>query len=430
MSDNVPKYDYYYVYYQPSALTYRVFNSKTKKIKTVSSLPPDVSKFGMLRYKDLGENDDDLITYAELFEEWCEQLREDRYIKFDYSDCYCDYTAVTRMFNRKAGVHYQNSHEPICTTEWRWFERCYNSGLQYLRENDIVVKCYSNDFKNQYPRCMNSNAMIPTKPGKEKTLDELPPMNELKAGFYHVKVLCDNDDFRKIFSFCKHNVYVKESLAHAMKYAKQFGVKFKLVKDGKPNAYLYKDKDLVTLRSVCGVWYSYLKMQRDKPHLKDNPLLKHMFKSAWSSINADNAHWYTEEQMEEKGLDFGYGSGYDYEIIDEVYDSKKNKQKFKLLNTAKPYKHNLRLKPWVTALSRNLTAEMALKDIDNVVRIQTDSVSYTVKQEFDDKLFVTEDKTTGKIHFITVNAYENLTTGYKSGAFDRSNRKLQQEDED
>ena len=32
--------------------------------------------------------------------------------------------------------------------------------------------------------------------------------DNLEHGFYKVKITCDNDDFRKLFTFLKHNVYI------------------------------------------------------------------------------------------------------------------------------------------------------------------------------------------------------------------------------
>jgi hypothetical protein len=427
MSDNLADAQYL-IYFETKFMDYRVYNPDTGEITTVAKLPRDCKKFEMLRYAKLGTTDEDLLAYAKKFKKWCAQLKKDSYCNINYAGKYCNYTAVTSNFNYRSAKNYRD-HEPITTTEWRWFERCYNSGLQYLRENDITIRCYSYDFKNQYPRCMNSETKIPTKPGKEKTLSKLPSVNKLKPGFYHVKICCNDDDFRKIFSYSKHNVYVKESLEHAMKHADRFGVSFELVDDDEPNAYLYDDDhpdDMVSLRSVCGEWYEFMKLQRSK--YPNNRLLKHMFSSCWSSINANNTFWKTEQQCQNENLEIGYGPGFDYEIVDEVYNPDTGSQKFKLLETGKPYKHNLRLKPWITALSRNLTAGMALKDIDNVVRIQTDSVSYAKDPEFDDSSFVPEEKTTGKIHFLTVNAYKNITTGEASGVYERCNNKKNRDD--
>jgi hypothetical protein len=72
------------------------------------------------------------------------------------------------------------------------------------------------------------------------------------------------------------------------------------------------------------------------------------------------------------------------------------------------------LKPWIAAMARNLTASTVLHDPTRVVRVQTDSASFTREQEFDDPNPVPEEKTTGKIHRRNVNSYHNLTTGYKT----------------
>jgi hypothetical protein len=57
---------------------------------------------------------------------------------------------------------------------------------------------------------------------------------------------------------------------------------------------------------------------------------------------------------------------------------------------------------------------IVLNDIKRVVRVQTDSVSFTREQEFDDVNLVPEEKTTGTIHWINVNSYKNRTTGYQT----------------
>jgi hypothetical protein len=48
--------------------------------------------------------------------------------------------------------------------------------------------------------------MITNKPGKEKTITELPHRKKLKPGFYRVKITCVTDNFKKIFKFSKDNI--------------------------------------------------------------------------------------------------------------------------------------------------------------------------------------------------------------------------------
>jgi hypothetical protein len=58
-----------------------------------------------------------------------------------------------------------------------------------------------------------------------------------------------------------------------------------------------------------------------------------------------------------------------------------------------------------------------LHGLKNVIRIATDSVSFSKDIVNDDERYTTEEKTTGLIHFYNVNKYHNLTTGYKSKNF-------------
>lgn len=403
----------YFVYFKTAEGDFRVYSTETEELSTVQNLPRDCRKFEMLKHEDLKANDEDLLRYVKLFKKWCKQLKEDRYCNIDYADKYCNFAAVSTNYNRRSFKHYKH-HEKITTTEWKWFEKCFNSGLQYLSEPDITKHCYSYDFKQQYPRCMNSDNMIPTKSGTECTIKAL--RKHLKPGFYHVRITCDNDNFRKIFAFSKHNVYIMESLAYAIKHADQFDVEIELIVDGKPNAYLYDPDDMVSLKSINGEWYDF--MVRTKSKYPKNRLVKHMFSSCWATMNAHTKVYKTWEQIEKEKLNVGYAGGskqYDYEILEHRVNGEK--EVFSLLDTSRPYTSNIRLKPWISALARNLTGDMVLQDIKRVVRVQTDSVSYTREQEFEDEGFVAEDKTTGKIHFRNVNTYKNLTTGYTTGGY-------------
>ena len=76
--------------------------------------------------------------------------------------------------------------------------------------------------------------------------------------------------------------------------------------------------------------------------------------------------------------------------------------------------NNIRLKPWITSISRNMTADIALQNINKVVRVQTDCISFTDEMKFDNSNLILEDKTTGLIQWKNVNCYHNKTTEYKS----------------
>ena len=70
----------------------------------------------------------------------------------------------------------------------------------------------------------------------------------------------------------------------------------------------------------------------------------------------------------------------------------------------------MRIKSFVTAQARIDIANFSmLHGLQNVIRIQTDSVSFSKE--------INNAKSTGLIHFYNVNKYHYLTTGYKSKNF-------------
>jgi hypothetical protein len=175
---------------------------------------------------------------------------------------------------------------------------------------------------------------------------------------------------------------------------------------------------MVTLNSITKDWFEKLTAIR-KLYPK-NRLLKHLISSAWGHLNAGNTINKTWEEIEKEKLDVAYDGNADYKIIDEVYLSiDVNDSYYVLLDTKSPYKCNIRLKPYITAIARNMTAEIALQNIKKVVRIQTDCISFTEKMSFDNPNLILEEKTTGTVFFHSVNCYHNTTTGYKTKDFDR-----------
>ena len=70
-----------------------------------------------------------------------------------------------------------------------------------------------------------------------------------------------------------------------------------------------------------------------------------------------------------------------------------------------------------------MTAELAMKDIDNVVRVMVDSVAFTKPIELYNENIVPEDKTTGVIYWRDAGCYHNHTTGYKSKNYENYEKK-------
>jgi hypothetical protein len=103
--------------------------------------------------------------------------------------------------------------------------------------------------------------------------------------------------------------------------------------------------------------------------------------------------------------------------------NRKGQPVYELVETKRPYRYNIaRIKPFLLSKSRELTAKVARKHIDDLVRIHTDGICFN--QNHDDVCFIAdtfklskEGKTTGHMIFRGVNQYYNLTNNYKTENF-------------
>lgn len=404
----------YIIYFPQDNGLFRCINSKTRELTTEINLPRDTTKFTMLKYNDNTKCDKDLIDYLDLFKQWVDEIRYSGIGFFRYDMCYNDQTATIRFFNRTCLKNYKD-HEAITYEEYKWMQQTPNYGIQYLDKKDSIIEGYSYDFKNFYGLVMNSSKLIPTRPGKEYKLKKLPKV--LKHGFYHILIESTNDNFYKIFSFSKDDIYLHEDVERALKFKDVYEVSVNLICDGNPNAYLYEDEDLVELKSITNEWFKDLKKLKAK--FPKNRLVKQLFSSVWGSLNQKNILQLSLEEImtNPKYKDkVGIDDDDEYQILEfHEFEPHTNKESYyDILQKDKPYKHSIRLKSHITSYARAMVSEIILKDIDNVLRVHTDGIIFKNEMELNNKLIVPEDKTTGRLHFIDNNCYKNLTTGYES----------------
>jgi hypothetical protein len=301
--------------------------------------------------------------------------------------------AVSRTFNIFCLKNYKN-HEKISKIEYQWMEKCSLAGQQYLKEKDSTFNLSSYDYKSYYGLILNSKDLkIPTKQGKEFFLKELE--YHLKPGYYRVEITCENDEFLKIFTFSKHNVYLDISLSFALKYQKQFDVKINLIIDDLPNAYLYNTYDMVTINSICKLWFDILSKLKVK--FPKNRLIKHLISSAWSTLNSYNIVRKTYEEILSEKLNVSIDYEGDFKITSKIKNN--HNDYYELLNLNCPYKFNIRLKPYVTGYGRNLISKLSMKDLGSVVRVYTDCVSFDKPMNINDPNIVFEEKSSGMIYF-------------------------------
>ena len=127
--------------------------------------------------------------------------------------------------------------------------------------------------------------------------------------------------------------------------------------------------------------------------------------SLWGHLSQKNTLSIPEDKIDH--YDCSFDNDADYKIID-VITTEDGSEYYKLLDTKKPYKNNLRLKPFITSYGRNKTARIALRMIDNVIRIHTDGICFNKPYALKSEHFHADDKYTGRLKFNSIKSYERL----------------------
>jgi hypothetical protein len=403
----------YNIFYRTEDGLFHIWNSITDDISIVSYKDkPEKYCFNMLNY-GYEASHEDLRRFSNDFKIWDEQLRTNKILKIFWTSYYNNNSAVRLTFQRLSKGKYEH-HELIEKEEAEWMSRTHNGALTYCKPQ--ITQSFGYDYSFFYPKIMsNKNFIIPNKRGKEIFISELPPIEKIPLGFYRVKITCDNDDFKKIFAFSKDNTYLDKSLYHAMKHKDRFNVNIELIQDEEPNAYVYDSFD--TGCGIFGNWYDTIIELRAL--FPKNVLLKFLGSSLSGQISSRFIIHKTYEEIIEQNIDVGISDKYKYKIVKRtIYKDKLGNEKdyYDLQNTENPFSFNIRLMPFLTSYARNKISRLALKDINSVIRVHTDSVCFSSPQEFnksDSLLDYTtlklEDKTTGLIDWQHPNKYYNYT---------------------
>ncbi len=412
------KFSKYYIYYEIADIDHkRRIITNDGKLDTIDQYINDYKGYNGIELKFIETkvlNDDILTEYLKFFENWKDECMNNGIYKVDITQGdvkamqQCFFSLVTGYKNKTTK---KLEHDKISATEYKWFQKCANSGLYYLQDEDIELDCWSYDRKACYANILGSKLLIPTKQGCEYTLDKFPEkMDRLKYGFYRAKITYANEDFLKCFVFSKSNVYCDISIKFAFEHKEKFKLSIELIQDDQPNAYLYDFDDMIPICSMTGKWLE--KVIALKAKYPKNPYIKALVSGTWGVINQRNKLSYSFDEINEKELDFGLA---DYHKYIQVGRFTKHKvDYYEMVNSSSAYKYQLRLKPWITAQSRNDIAMLGMTNLGNVIRLQTDSVSFNKNIELNNPNYALESKTTGLIHWYNVNCYWNKTTGYKT----------------
>ena len=212
----------------------------------------------------------------------------------------------------------------------------------------------------------------------------------MKYGIYHVKITSDDEYFNMVFAFSKDDHYTHYSLNFVLLYNKEYGgdIKIEFVTN---QALIYND--LIDSSDIFYTWYNILwKLKREFPN---NKIIKKLASSAWGEIQNKKNIWKTEEAIIDEKLDIGFGYDNNYHI--EEIRVKPEGDIYRLLNLkTNIYEFQLRLKAFLTDFGRIKIAKIALGNIDNVVRIQTDSITFDKPIVLSINNFVIDEKKCGK----------------------------------
>jgi len=387
----------YYVYYETNDKNFRVLYDDDR-FETLIHKPKETTYHHYELFKGYECSDDGLLKFRADMIRWDDELKSNDVLSIDYFKYYSHFHAVELTFKRLCKGKYED-FEKIDATESRWIESTHNGGLNYCNSGEH--QSYGWDFSSFYPTNMGEyNFIMPHKRGVEHCLDVMP--SDIQLGFYRVKITSDHMHATKMFAFCKTHTYTSISLKHAIELQDDFNFKIDLIVDGKPNAYIYPKG--IRASKVFGVWCD--RLVKIKMQFPKNKLIKHLLSSLHGSLSRSNNLIKTGDEIEKENLKVSTDNNSDYKIIEYTYND--DKESYTLQSMIEPYRYNFRLKSFLTAFGRVKISEVALTNIDAVVRIHTDGIVFNRDVKLKFPLLIREDKTTGFLKWENANRYSNL----------------------
>ena len=399
----------YLVWYKTANEEFRIMLSESRQISTVEKLPNNINQFEMNdKSKAIDEN---LILYCDNIKIWRDEIVRCLLLKipFDYFD--------NSFFNEDLSIFYRHHSNNVCTfikrflkSDYKTFDiitkieesyylKCNRGGLMYCDRG--VFDCYAFDFRFFYPSIMASKDFkIATKEGVESEFTEIPKI--FQYGIYNIKIISDDINFKKIFAFSKDNHYTHYSLNFILFLKRKYkmSIEFVILSN---TALIYSDDKIVSGYSIFYCWY--MRLLDLKIAFPTNKLVKTLGSTSWGQLSAQNIIVKTESQIEQENLLIAFDNSTDYKIVDIIVKNKEDV--YKLLDTKKTmYKLQFRLKAFVTDYARVKIAKVALLDLDDVVRIQTDGIVYSCPKKFSIDNYVIDSKHTGEFEWFNVNKWK------------------------
>lgn len=224
------------------------------------------------------------------------------------------------------------------------------------------------DFKSMYGSILADNHwLVPMNEGEQKTiksLSEVTQYDKLKYGYYRCNIeKSDNFQKNKFFRFNRDQWYTHFDLESATKLQ----LKIKLIKDNKPNCYIYdRSKCLKTGLEIFGKFINYMFK------LKENKVegAKKVGNTLWGGLCAMHKKKITlddtEDRPEGKILSIEPNTNgttnYYVSTEDQVFET-----------------NYARMKPFLLSKGRLLAVTGFLPYLENIVRFHTDGAVTNIK---------------------------------------------------
>ena len=340
-------------------------------------------------------------------------------------------TNVVTFFKRYTKKELYENFEPVYYDEYKYWTKCYNSGLMYLKKKGIYNNCFGYDYKMFYGINMKKlNFHMATEKGEYAIIKEFPKshyakhgkaniknpyMLPIQYGIYHVKIISNDPLLNTKFMFSKYHWYTSYSICQILKYIDKgkHGITLEIVQDGKANAYLYDDTKLVVGFDIFHKWAN--KLITIKENCK-NSITKMLASSGWGHLQDVKTIYCNQDQFDticDNGYTISANIDKEPDYFIHNFDMKGEDQipMYELIDVSKPvYKLPLRLLPFITSYSRCRMASVIdyYNLEEHVIRIHTDGIVLDKECNFSDKDLIAEDKTTGNIEFKNVNDYDKI----------------------
>jgi len=346
---------------------------------------------------------DGLLEYYRNILIWSEQISKET--NFDYISKYNHMIASLHFFLMYSKKLIEN-HDTIMYDESSWIENCYNGGIQSCIPGDDHKKTYSYDGRGYYQSLLsNDEFKISSKVGQEFTITEIPDIKNLKHGYYRVNITSNNPKAKMIFAFnAKNNVYYYYDILFALSHI-ELNFIIRLIIDDKPNCYLYENINIIKSNTVFQKWSN--KINKLKELYSSNLLLKNLGSKLWGKLSQFNEFIVTGDELEKNLEKYN-----DCNIIRtkkfNEYGTKEYREIHYLQHANQPYKFSIRIKASLTSYGRYYIGNVASTNIDNLIRIHTDSMSFIRPFKIDKKMFKREEKTSNLIRFYSCNHYTSV----------------------